>query len=234
MSISRQSVLETLAEKGFKCTNIQEYKTLDTVLQLECKDGHKICADFRTARDNRFYCPICEGKNSLGTLIFQKEPPTKTGKRIVAIDNATKNAGVAVFDNGKLVHYMLQEFSGELIDRLLANRNFIRDVVINKWHADLIVLEDIQLQKNVQIFKTLSMLRGSTMVAIRECGIGCEVVPSTTWRAHFMIKGDRIAEKAQAIDKVMSMYGVKVVDDIADAILLGKYAADASKITKLF
>ena len=96
------------------------------------------------------------------------------------------------------------------------------------------MLEDIQLQKNVQIFKTLSMLRGSTMVAIRECGIGCEVVPSTTWRAHFMIKGDRIAEKAQAIDKVMSMYGVKVVDDIADAILLGKYAADASKITKLF
>jgi len=49
-----------------------------------------------------------------------------------------------------------------------------------------------------------------------------------------MIKGDRIAEKAQAIDKVMDMYGVKVVDDIAEAILLGKYSADAAKVTKLF
>ena len=72
------------------------------------------------------------------------------------------------------------------------------------------------------------------MVAIRECGINCEVVPSATWRSHFMIKGDRIAEKSQAINKVMSMYGVKVVDDIAEAILLGKYATDAAKVTKLF
>ena len=234
MSIAKSTVLETLAQKGFKCSNIQEYKTLDSILQLECSSGHKICADYRTARDNRFYCPICEGAKSLGTLIFDKEPPQKSGKRIVAIDNATKHAGVAVFDNGKLVHYMLKEFEGELIDRLLANRNFIRDVVINKWKADLIVLEDIQLQKNISVFKTLSMLRGSSMVAIRECNIACEVVPSTTWRSHFMIKGDRIAEKAQAIDKVMTMYGVKVVDDIAEAILLGKYSADAAKITKLF
>lgn len=234
MSIARSAVLETLSQKGFKCSNIQEYKTLDTVLQLECKEGHKVCADFRTARDSRFYCPICEGSKSLGTLIFGKEPPSKSGRRIVAIDNATKHAGVAVFDNGKLVHYVLQEFEGELVDRLLANRNFIRDVVINRWGADLIVLEDVQLQKNVGVFKTLSMLRGSSMVAIRECNIPCEVVPSTVWRSHFMIKGDRIAEKAQAIDKVMSMYGFKVVDDIAEAILLGKYAADAAKVTKLF
>ena len=234
MSISRSSVLETLTRKGFKCSNIQEYKTLDTVLQLECPQGHKICADFRTARDDRFYCPICEGKNSLGTLLFGKEPPKKNGRRIVAIDNATKHAGVAVFDNGKLVHYELKEFEGELIDRLLLNRNYIRDVVIKTWQADLIVLEDIQLQKNVAVFKTLSMLRGSSMVAIRECGINCEVVPSTVWRSHFMIKGDRIEEKGQAIDKVMNMYGIKVVDDIAEAILLGKYAADATKVTKLF
>lgn len=234
MSISRKSVLEILSQKGFKCLNIEDYKTLDTPLILECGVGHQINTNFKTARDDRFFCPICEGKNSLGNLIINKEPPQKNGMRIIAVDNATKHAGVAVFDSGKLVHYELKEFEGELIDRLLANRNYIKDILIKKWKADLIVLEDIQLQKNVSIFKILSMLRGSSMVAIRECGIRCEVVSSNIWRSHFMIKGDRIAEKAQAIDKVADMYGIKVVDDIAEAILLGKYAADVFKNNKLF
>ena len=42
-----------------------------------------------------------------------------------------------------------------------------------------------------------------------------------------MIPGKTRAEqKAGAIQKVKEMYGVKLSDDIAEAILMGKYAAD--------
>lgn len=232
MAISRASVLETLTQKGFQCSNIEDYKTLDSELHLKCAEGHDICVNFRTARDDRFKCPHCEGKASLGTLMFGKEPPKKNGKRIVAIDNATKNAGIAVFDNGKLVHQELKTFEGETIERLLKNRKFLIDVVIKQWQPDLVVLEDIQLQKNVQLFKVLSMLSGNAQTALKEYDIPCELVGSTVWRSHYMINGKRIADKAQAIDLVMDMYGIAVPDDVAEAILLGKYAVHEVNKTK--
>ena len=97
MAISKNVVIETLKQKGLTCSNISEYKTLDTILQLKCQHGHEFNATFRTVRDDRFKCNACEGKSSLGTLMFDIEPPSKNGKRIVAIDNATKNMGIAVF-----------------------------------------------------------------------------------------------------------------------------------------
>ena len=226
MAIAKNVVLETIGAKGFTCKNINDYKTLDTPLDIVCANGHEIKIPFRTIRDERFKCLMCEGVNSLGTYIFSKEPPIKSGKRIVSIDNATKHAGVAVFDNGKLVHYELATFEGETIDRLIANRDYIANTIIKKWQPDLVVLEDIQLQDNVQVFKFLAMLRGSTEIVLREHKINYETVLSAKWRSHFMISGKRVAEKAQAIDKVMSMYGVVVTDDIAEAILIGKYAVD--------
>lgn len=232
MGIAKTAVIEVLKQKNFTCDNIQDYKTLDTVLNLRCCAGHSISVNFRTARDSRFKCPYCEGNKSIGTLIFSDEPPSKNGKRIVALDNATKHVGVAVFDNGKLTHYQLVELEGETIDRMLQNRRFIEDTIIKKWMPDLVVLEDIQSQKNIQVFKYLAMLLGSTMVSLKEFNIPCETVGSTKWRAHFMISGDRIAEKLKAIDKVADMYNIIVVDDIAEAILIGKYAVDAINVTK--
>jgi Holliday junction resolvasome RuvABC endonuclease subunit len=232
MAISRAAVLETLHQKKLTCSNIQDYKTLDSVLHLKCERGHEFDLTFRTVRDDRWKCNACEGKNSLGVLFFGSEPPSKNGKRIVAIDNATRNIGIAVFDNGKLVHQQLVEFEGETIERMVANRNFIKNTVIKKWKPDLVVLEDIQSQKNVQTFKALAMLLGSTVVLLKENNIAYETVLSTQWRAHFMISGERVADKLQAIDKVMQMYGIIVADDVAEAILLGKYAVDAINTTK--
>lgn len=53
-----------------------------------------------------------------------------------------------------------------------------------------------------------------------------------------MINGKtRVQQKVQAIEKVKEMYGIDVNDDVAEAILLGKYAVDCikkEKIKKLF
>lgn len=47
----------------------------------------------------------------------------------------------------------------------------------------------------------------------------------------------RIEQKKGAITKVKEMYGIEVCDDVAEAILLGKYSVDMLKketVKKLF
>lgn len=239
MRLSEKDIQDILASKGLTCSNLQEYKNLDTILQCKCKNGHSIEASMRTIRNDHFRCLLCEGKESLSKNISVISLGPKQGKRIVAIDNATEKVGISVFDNGKLVFWHLYKYSGETVDRMAQNRRFLEEVVIKQWEPDLIVLEDIQYQNNnILTFKTLAMLLGSSLVAARLANIKTETVFSKVWRSHFMIGGKtRIQQKQAAIDKVWTMYGIKVTDDVAEAILMGKYAADtyfANRPSKLF
>ena len=81
------------------------------------------------------------------------------------------------------------------------------------------------------------MLLGNTLAAIRAAHIKYETVLSKVWRSHFTIGGTtRIQQKTAAIKLIKTMYGIDVNDDIAEAILLGKYAVDCLSrgINKLF
>lgn len=234
---SRNEVIDILGSKGFTTTNIEEYKNLDTVLHLKCSNGHELDASLKTVRNPNFKCPLCEGHSSIGSAVSSIAPPIKSGYRIVAIDNASNNAGISVFDDGKLVFYKLYHFDGETIDRLCDNRTLLEDIAIN-WTPDLVVLEDIQYQNNIMTFKTLAMLLGNSLVCMRLHNVRTETVLSKVWRSHFIINGKtRLQEKKQAIDKVQEMYNLTVNDDVAEAILLGKYAVDAIRkvaVKKLF
>ena len=151
-------ILET---KGLKCLNIDIYKNLDTMLTFQCKNNHTIEASMRAIRNPHFKCPQCEGKSNINLL--DTNVPAKRGYRIVAIDNATEKVGVSVFDDDKLVFQKLYHYKGDTISRMVDNRNFLENVVIDQWKPDLIVLEDIQYQNNILTFKTLAMLLGSSL-----------------------------------------------------------------------
>lgn len=237
MKLKTEEITQILEEKGFICTNIEDYKNLDTILHLQCKNGHQIDASIKTVRNVNFTCPYCTGQNSKSDKINNIKPPEKSGYRIAAIDNATSNIGVSIFDSGKLVYYNLIHIEGDTVSRLVKNRQWLENIVINEWQPDLIVLEDIQYQNNIQTFKTLAMLLGNAVVSSKINNIKYETVLSKVWRSHFLINGkNRIQQKIQAIEQVKKMYGIEVIDDIAEAILLGKYAADmtAQHSKKLF
>ena len=232
--LNEQEIQGILDTKGFACLNIEMYKNLESVLQFKCKNGHSIEASMRTIRNAHFKCPECEGKISVSTLLSNSEIAEKNGYRVVAIDNATANVGISVFDDDKLIYYHLYHYEGDTIARMVNNRRFIEEVIIAQWQPDLIVVEDIQYQNNVMTFKTLAMLLGSSLVSCAAKEVKTEVVMSKVWRAHFMLNGKgRIEEKKQAIEKVKLMYGLTVNDDVAEAILLGKYAVDTLKINKV-
>lgn len=132
MRLSEQEIKDILDSKGLTCSNINEYKNMDTILHIQCKQGHNIDASIRTIRNVNFKCPICDGNKSVSEKVNGIAPPNKTGYRIISVDNATENMGMAVFDNGKLVFYHLFHFEGDLVTRLLKNRNVIQDIFIKE------------------------------------------------------------------------------------------------------
>lgn len=132
MALSRQTITDILESKRFTCSNIDEYKNLDTILHLTCEHGHHIDATLKTVRNANFRCPYCAGNESVSDKLNGIEPPPKSGFRIIAIDNATENAGLSIFDDGKLVFYHLFHFEGDLIGRIMKNKNLIKDIIIGK------------------------------------------------------------------------------------------------------
>ena len=132
MKLTEIEIKNILESKGFTSSNIGDYKNLDTVLSLTCKNGHKIQASIKTVRNAHFKCPICDGNASVAAKVENICPPPKTGERVIAIDNATEKVGISIFDNKKLVFYHLFMIEGDTISRLLKNRKMIEDIVIAK------------------------------------------------------------------------------------------------------
>ena len=103
--------------------------------------------------------------------------------------------------------------------------------MVSKWKPDLLVFEDIQLQKfgdgneAVLTYKKLAHLQGVLKNFAFENGIPYKIVPPSTWRAHSEIKGKtRTDKKKNAQIKIKKMYDVSVTQDEADAILIGAWA----------
>ena len=130
--ISTETIREILEEKHFSCTNIEEYQNLDTILHLTCDKGHKIDAPLKVIRNKNFTCPQCEGIASKDIMVTNKYVPQKTGYRIVALDNATYNIGISIFDDGKLIYYQPLSLSGDVITRIEKNRNFLETTILER------------------------------------------------------------------------------------------------------
>ena len=217
-----------------------QYKNILSPIKVKCSNGHSIETNLKTIRGSTFTCPICVGKATKG---FKNEPvsiPKKKGFRIVAFDNSSQYIGVSIFDDGKLVYYGLFSFTeGTAIERISKIRDLLEDRILPSWEPDFIQFEDVQLQGGQ--FKTYDVLIkviGIFEIACVRAGIAYEKTRSSVWRSHFGInKKKRAVEKQLAIDLVFKMYNIKVTDDVAEGILIGKYRVDMinkSKIKDLF
>lgn len=142
-------------------------------------------------------------------------------KVILALDQALGGpTGYSVFnkDTQELVAYG-KHSGGTLLgckDKLVE--------LLEEWEPEFVLLEDIQQQRNVNTFKSLSMLLGVLQVALEERGIKHEVVHVQRWRAKSQIYAKNRAEaKRMAQTLVEELYGIKVCQDISESILLGRF-----------
>lgn len=150
---------------------------------------------------------------------------------LLALDQASRISGYAVFDQDKLAAQGTFSFNDDDFgQRLVKIRTKIIEL-IDIYHIDEIVFEDIQLQQtsarqqivnNVSTFKALAEVLGVVQELSQELNIPYTIIYSQTWKSALNIKGKtRPEQKKNAQAYVLENYGLKVTQDCADAICIG-------------
>lgn len=230
--IRLEDVRETVSKEGWKVLS-KTYENLETEMEFECNEGHRIYAPWKKLR-NKIECPICKAnvyKNAETKVV----PKKKGTKRILALDQATKVTGYAIYDGDQLVKYGTHTTSQENQEDKFSDVRCWLINMINVWQPEFIGFEGIQLQDNlsggqkmgVTTFEALARLQGAIMVTCKEMGVPFEIYPTNTWRQGCGVKGRARAEKKRSMQKLAKeWFDVTVTEDEADAIGIGKHTAD--------
>lgn len=146
---------------------------------------------------------------------------------ILALDQASRVSGFAVFSDKKLIKYgKIIPKAEELGKRFLDIRQQVLNL-IQEYDINEVIFEDIQLQNNinnVKTFKVLAQLQGVLIVLLENLNIPYTIIPSTTWKSGLKIKGKARAEqKRNAQNYVTETYNIKATQDESDAICIGTY-----------
>ena len=222
--LSHQQIYDEVAAQGYELVDDSKYTSLNSNIIIRCPQGHLIETSLANFRRPSFTCPVCDKDIK---FVNPSVVPQKKGYRVIAFDQATENFGLSIFDDNQLVFYSLYTFSGDVANRLTKIKKFISEIVLPLWQPDYIVMEDIQYQYGaVLTYKILAMLLGIIEVCCVEVGVKYEVVSPNVWRKYAGTAGkSRREEKMLSVAIVKEKYGVKVTDDVAEAILIGRYGA---------
>ena len=146
--------------------------------------------------------------------------------RLLALDQASKVTGWAIFEDGELKSYGKISLDDPNTDiRLVQLRQDIQTLVAD-YNIDEVIFEDIQQQNNVannvQTFKVLAEVYGVVSELLQEIQIPHSTVLAASWKSTLGIKGrTRAEQKKNAQLYVEQNYGIHVIQDIADAVCIG-------------
>lgn len=210
-----------------------EYKNLELELHYQCPKGHNIFIPYKKMR-KKYLCPICDKFNGSTEMSISAEVIIKPNStyRILSFDQSSKISGYAIFDNHTLIKYGAQTITGkDAPTRFIKVRDWFV-CMIEAWKPDLVILEDIQMQtdeadgtKGITTFKILAELLGVLETYLVEMELDYQLANIATWRSVEQIDGKtREEKKSNAKIRVKQCYDIDVTDDIADAILIGRYA----------
>lgn len=206
------------------------YKNLEEELVFQCPEQHRVYSCWKKMR-HKLECPVCK-QNTYKDQNSKVVPKKKGVSRVLALDQATKVSGYAIFDGSELIKFGAFETTlGNEIERDSLIRNWLISLIYT-WQPDLVALEGIQLQDSngekvgVTTFETLARLQGILMLTCLENGIAYTICPTNTWRNQTGVKGRARADRKRSAQLIIKKaYDISVSEDEADAILIGKYAS---------
>lgn len=144
--------------------------------------------------------------------------------RILAVDQATKKTGYALFADGDLYSYGVLTAKGkDSPDRMQDMCHQIQHL-IKKYKPSYLVIEKVSLHSSVPVLVSLANLQGCIFQMCFEKDIGYILYAPSTWRRIIGIIGGKLKRedyKKRAIAFVENSYGITVDDDCAEAICMG-------------
>ena len=152
---------------------------------------------------------------------------------VLSLDQSTTATGWALFRNGKIEDYGIYKPSGARDQRIEKTRTWVKEKIETLFEEENIemhlVLEDIQMQGNVETFKSLAHLQGVLInlgfqkLQEKEITESVEYY-SSAWKSTCNIKGRKRKEQKENAQKhVLVTYGIKAPEDVCDAICLGEH-----------
>lgn len=230
-----EEIKKEIEEAGWQLLS-SSYTNLKTDMSFKCPEGHVNYYSLEKWRRGHM-CVTCK-ENPYSSI--KTTPIKKSGYRILAFDQASITSGWSVFDGEKLISYGKWTSEGTHSTERIGQTKYWVASMVSKWKPDLLIFEDIQLQKfgdgneAVLTYKKLAHLQGVLKNFAFENGIPYKVVPPSTWRAHSKIKGkSRTDKKRNAQIKIKQLYDVSVTQDEADAILIGVWAVHEHTQSKI-
>ena len=147
-------------------------------------------------------------------------------RRTLALDQASRTTGWAIYDNKTLIasgHFSIP--ANKIIqDRLKSFVIYLNDL-IEKYHPEKIYYEGIQYQSNIETYKKLAYIQA--MIIYFSGSIPITELGPSHWRSVIKDKHgikfgrSRVEQKQKAQEFVEQFFNKKVTEDEADAICLG-------------
>lgn len=147
---------------------------------------------------------------------------------ILALDLSTKSSGWAVYENKKLIDYgCITATSSHLfnrIDKMITElENLLQKYKINHVYIEDVLPEDVH--NNIQVHKALTYLQGYVLHKLDDYNLKHTFFTASEWRSKCGIQTGRGVRrdtlKPRDIKFVQEQFGIKVNDDVADAIGIG-------------
>ncbi|MGL5576770.1 MAG: hypothetical protein ACRDD8_05255 [Bacteroidales bacterium] len=144
----------------------------------------------------------------------------KSKTRLLSIDQSTKASGWAVYYDNQLIDCgVFKQNSANTMERISNTRKDMIKI-IKEHKINVVVFEDIYLNKNIHVYKVLAFLLGVLCTTLYDAGIVYDIIPAPEWKGyHNILKGDREMQKLLSKRKFNADS-----DDISDALLIGMYA----------
>ena len=224
--ITLDSIAQELKQDGWKVTS-EEYVNLDTEMAFECNEGHPVHSTWKKIRQKRV-CPVCE-LNHLKNLKTKITPKNTHKERTLALDQATHISGWSVYDGTELTKYGTFETTTQDEASRIHEVNMWLVSMVQNWNPDLIAIEGIQLEPHMGVttFQTLARLQGVLIENCVQLKVPFKICHTNTWRAHCGVKGKTRTDKKRSIQMLVKQwFDITVSEDCADAIGIGKFAAE--------
>jgi Holliday junction resolvasome RuvABC endonuclease subunit len=148
---------------------------------------------------------------------------------ILALDVSTTSTGYALYVGNKLTKYGFIKPTGK--DWLVRVRKMADKVteLDEEYSIDTVVIEDTFFLKNIKTVKKLCLAQGILLGQLPDAEL-IQVFPNT-WKKHFGLgkgKATRDEQKQTSISVAETLFltGIKLNDDEADAILMGRYVLE--------